>query len=86
MVVLAALFVALQAGYAEAAAAPATSGFWAGLWDGFLSLMKLLGSLFANLTLFDREAQSLSYDLGFCLGVLSFAGLAGALDSAVENG
>jgi len=85
MIVLAALFAALQADYAEAAATPATSGFWAGLGDGFFSLVKLLASLFANLTLFDREARTLSYDLGFGLGVLGFVALAGAADSALES-
>jgi len=85
MIVLAGLFAALQADYAEAAATPATSGFWAGLEDGFLSLVKLLASLFANLTLFDREARTWSYDLGFGLGVLGFVALAGAADSALES-
>jgi len=85
MIVLAGLFASLQAGYAEAAATPATSGFWAGLGDGFLSLVKLIASLFANLTLFDREARTWSYDLGFGLGGLGFVALAGAGDSAFES-
>jgi hypothetical protein len=85
MIVLAALFAALQTDYAEAAAIPATSGFWAGLGDGFFSLMKLVASLFADLTLFDREARTWSYDLGFGLGVLGFVALAGAADYALES-
>ena len=83
ILILGVVFIALQASSAEAAVVN-PPGFWAGLGDGFLSLIKLLVSLVANVTLFDREARSLSYDIGFFLGVFGFAGLAGAVDSASE--
>jgi len=78
------LFIVLHATSAVAAA-PSSLGFWAGLGDGFLSLVKLLANLIVNVQLFDREARNLSYDVGFFLGVLGFAGLAGALDSGLET-
>lgn len=55
-------------------------GFWAGFADGFLVVLKLVASVFADLSIYDRSnAQSL-YHLGFYLGAVAFIGI-GAIAS-----
>lgn len=49
-------------------------GFWEGLVDGFLSLPKLSLSFFLDVVLVDPGSRLLSYDIGFYLGALLFAG------------
>ena len=56
-------------------------GFWEGLLDGFLSLLKLLASPFVNVVVVDAGDHLFSYDVGFYVGVLLFAG-AGAAAAA----
>ena len=70
--VLAAFLVATYAGSAEAAVRP-EPGFWIGFGDGLLGLLKLVASPLVNVTVFDRSAQSSLYDLGYFVGVFTFA-------------
>jgi hypothetical protein len=70
-------------GPAFAGASPV--GFWVGYVDGFLSLLKLVVSPFMDVTLVSAYFGRWTYSLGYYLGVLTFAGLAGAVAS-VDNG
>lgn len=81
--VLAAIFLAMYAGAAVAAAGHAP-GFWDGFGDGFLSLLKLLASPIAAVTILDPEARDWFYDVGYLLGVLGFSGVAGAAATSAE--
>lgn len=81
LVLLAAILLAMHAAPAEAALNYGP-GFWAGLWDGFLSLLKFLISPLFEVNIFDRSnAQSGSYVFGYYLGVIVFALAAGTAAS-----
>lgn len=51
------------------------SGFWMGLWHGFISLWAFIGSLFSdNIAVYDAHNKGGLYDFGFILGVSMFFG------------
>ena len=77
------LLVCVDAGAAQAGAGY-PPGFWSGFGDGLFSLLKFLASPIADVTIFDRDAQSRLYDVGYCLGVLTFTGAAGAAATSTE--
>ena len=77
------LLVCADAGAAQAGAGY-PPGFWSGFGDGLFSLLKFLASPIADVTIFDRDAQSRLYDVGYCLGVLTFTGAAGAAATSTE--
>ena len=62
-------------------AAAAAPGFWAGYVDGFLSLLKLVVSPLMDVTLVSADLHHWAYSLGYYLGLLTFAGVAGAIAS-----
>jgi hypothetical protein len=64
------------------AAADERPGFWAGYLDGFLSVLKMIVSPFLDVAIVSAEFGPLAYTLGFYSGLLSFAGVAGALVAA----
>lgn len=76
-----ATFVALLFFTGPAFAADPAPGFWAGYIDGFLSLLKLVVSPFLDVTLVAADLGHWEYSLGYYLGLLTFAGLAGAIAS-----
>ena len=59
-----------------------TVGFWTGVVDGFLCLFKLLLSPFVEVTVVAAPLENWTYTLGYCIGLLSFTGMAGALGYA----
>jgi hypothetical protein len=81
--ICAALVLFAYAGPAEAATG-VQPGFWTGYGDGLLSLITFLLSPIADVTIFDGSALDWSYDIGYCLGVLTFAGAAGAVASSKD--
>ena len=56
-----------------------TVGFWTGVVDGFLCLFKLLASPFVEVTVVAAPLENWTYTAGYCIGLLSFTGMAGAL-------
>jgi hypothetical protein len=80
-----ATFAALLFFTAPAFAAEPALGFWAGYIDGFLSLLKLVASPLMEVTLVAADLGHWEYSLGYYLGLLTFAGLAGAIAS-LESG
>jgi hypothetical protein len=80
-----ATFAALLFFTGPAFAGGSAAGFWMGYVDGFLSLLKLVVSPFVDVTLVSAYFGRWTYSLGYYLGVLSFAGLAGAAAS-VDTG
>ena len=71
----------VASGATLAFAAEPAPGFWAGYVDGFLSLLKLVVSPVMEVTLVSEAFGQWGYSLGYYLGLLTFAGLAGALAS-----
>lgn len=67
------------------AAATSSPGFWSGFTDGLLSLVKFLASPLTELTIFDGDAQSNLYDVGYLLGVMTFTGAAGVAATSTEE-
>jgi len=53
-------------------------GFWEGLLHGFLSLLKLMARPFVDVAIVDAGNRLFSYDIGFYVGVLLFAGVGAA--------
>ena len=78
------LLLALYANPAEAAV-DYTPGFASGFADGLLSLLKLMASPFADVVIVNNEADGWAYELGYGLGVLTFAAAAGAAASSTES-
>jgi hypothetical protein len=79
-----AAFLALASFAGPALAAEAAPGFWTGFLDGFLSLLKLLASPFVDVTIVTDDFGPWAYTIGYYLGVLSFAGSAGAAASSAD--
>ena len=77
-----ALLLMLFATSAQAAALGTDPGFWAGVADGFLALMKLLVSPITSVSIVDPAAVSWQYDAGYYIGVLAFAATAGMTAAA----
>ena len=51
------------------------AGFWLGLWNGFISPVTFIVSLFsANVKMYDVHNSGNWYDLGFILGVMIIFG------------
>ena len=50
-----------------------TVGFWTGVVDGFLA------SPFVEVTVVAAPLENWTYTAGYCIGLLSFTGMAGAL-------
>jgi hypothetical protein len=81
LAVLAFLVLASVAG--PAVAAEAVGGtFWSGFIDGFASLIKLLVGPLFNVALVADDFGTGGYTVGYYLGVLTFAGVAGAAASS----
>ena len=78
------LFVALALFAGPAFAAGAPPGFWSGMLDGFLSLPKLVVSPLVEVTIVSKDFGPWPYAVGYYLGVLSFAGGAGAVAASGE--
>ena len=57
----------------------AMSGFWGGLWHGFIAWFGFIGSLLDEpaIGVYDVCNNGGWYDLGFCLGIGVFGGGAG---------
>ncbi|MBA3479465.1 MAG: hypothetical protein H0T52_13865 [Lautropia sp.] len=70
---------------AQAAVLVSEPGFWAGLTDGFLALLKLLISPVASVAIVDPAASGWHYDAGYYVGVLTFAAAAGMAASAPDS-
>ncbi len=88
LMIFLALVLALESPLASATAEIPLSdgpGFWTGLLHGFLSLLKLLISPFVEVTLVDSGAHLFSYDIGFFVGVLLFAGTGAAAAASNPN-
>lgn len=66
------------------AAVDLSPGFWSGFLDGFLSLLKLIVSPLFDVTIVSEHFGPWAYSLGYYLGVLTFAGTAGALAASAE--
>ena len=64
------------------AAETGVATFWTGFIDGFVSLIKLLLSPFFDVTLVVEDFGGWGYRMGYYLGVLTFAGVAGAAASS----
>lgn len=77
------LLVCTYAGAAQAGIGY-SPGFWSGFGDGLLSLLKFLASPIADVTIFDGDAKNRFYDVGYCVGVLTFTGAAGAAATSTE--
>ena len=78
------LALALFAG--PAFAADVDPGFWTGFLDGLLSLFKLLVSPLMNVTIVAEDFGTWAYAIGYYLGVLTFAAMAGAAASSADTG
>lgn len=51
------------------------SGFWSGLWHGFIATITFFGSLiWDDVAIYDINNTGGWYDFGFLLGVVAFAG------------
>ena len=50
------------------------SGFWMGLWHGFISLFSLIASIFTDVRVYAYPNNGGWYDFGFMLGILIWAG------------
>ena len=66
-----AAFVALACFAGPALAADAEPGFWAGLTDGFLSLLKLLVSPLLDVTIVPEDFGRWAYAIGYYVGDLN---------------
>ena len=64
------------------AAEPGVATFWNGFIDGLVSLVKLLLSPLFDVTLVAEDFGTWGYRMGYYLGVLTFAGMAGAAASS----
>ena len=80
------VFVAFALFAAPAFAADAPPGFWSGFLVGFLSLLKLVVSRLIDVTIVSESFGPWAYSIGYYLGVLSFAGAAGAVAASSEPG
>jgi hypothetical protein len=78
------VFVALALFAAPVLAADVGPGFWSGYLDGFLSLLKLVLSPLMDVTIVSENFGPWAYSIGYYLGVLSFAGAAGAVAASGE--
>jgi hypothetical protein len=78
------VFAALALFAGPAFAADVSPGFWSGFLDGFLSLLKLVVSPLMDVTVVSDSFGPWAYSLGYYLGVLSFAGAAGAVAACGE--
>jgi len=85
LAVLAALLLTLAAcaagpNEATGAGAPDSAGFWLGLWQGLISPITFLVSLFnENVNIYEVRNNGNWYNFGFMLGVaLAFSGPAGS--------
>ena len=78
------VFVALALFAAPVFAADVPPGFWSGYLDGFLSLLKLVLSPLMDVTIVSDNFGPWAYSVGYYLGVLSFAGAAGAVAASGE--
>ncbi|NLD54356.1 MAG: hypothetical protein GX652_06810 [Burkholderiaceae bacterium] len=78
------VFLALALFAAPAFAADAPPGFWSGYPDGFLSLLKLVLSPVIDVTIVSEHFGPWAYSVGYYLGVLSFAGTAGAVAASSD--
>jgi hypothetical protein len=77
-------FLALALFSAPVLAAEPGAGFWGGFLDGFLSLLKLVVSPVMDVTIVGDDFGPWGYTLGYYIGVLAFAGAAGAAASSSD--
>jgi hypothetical protein len=90
--VLVALLLVLVAGCAAgpnpaAGHGPDQAGFWLGLWQGLISPITFLVSLFTDtVNVYEVHNSGNWYDFGFILGVMiAFSGVGGAAASPVRR-